>query len=82
MTPGAKVLITSLGLRTRVVACECALCISGARVAVAEYPGLRYPAVFPGMSDRPSHFAARVVVPDDRRDVETRAEQLALGSEP
>lgn len=79
MIPGTRVLITSLGLRCRVVACSCRRCADGTAVAVDEYLGLKYPAVFPGRGSTPSHFVRRVVVEDRSPAVERAAAARQLG---
>lgn len=81
MAPGTRVVITSLGRSHRVVACDCSACDSGERVAVDEYLGLKYPAVFPKMGARPTHYVARVVAPDRREAVEQRAAELHIGAD-
>lgn len=71
--------MTSIGRPFRVVACDCERCRNGTRVAVDEYLGLRYPCVFPSRGDAPSHFALRVVVIDNRAEVEAMASELQAG---
>jgi len=82
MMPGTRVLITTLGLHCRIVACSCRRCDDGIAVAVDEYLGLKYPAVFPGRGNTPSHFVRRVVAEDRSHAVERGATARQLGCWP
>lgn len=78
-SPGTKVIATNCGTRHRVVACDCERCAAGKTVAVNEYLGRKYPCVFPGRGNQPTHFAARVITEDRRAEVERAARGKQLG---
>lgn len=77
--PGDRVIATTYGTRYRVVACGCDRCASGQAVAVNEYLGRKYPCVFPGRGNRPTHFVAKVIAADDHVEVERAARNRQMG---
>lgn len=80
IAPGTRVIIRGTGRRYTTIACNCLDCATGRRVAVDEYPGLKYPAVFPGRGAWPTHYVSRAVAVDQAEATERHAEELQIGT--